>query len=69
MKIVAALIPFALSFAFGATKASSPDTARVRAQFSRLPLAFEPNQGQVRSDYDFLARGQNYDLLLSRLGL
>ncbi|KAA6456651.1 hypothetical protein DYQ86_24610 [Acidobacteria bacterium AB60] len=34
-------------------------------QFARIPLSFEPNQGQSRSDVQFLSRGSGYSLYLN----
>jgi len=38
---------------------------RILADYGTLPLAFEPNQGQVRGASDFLARGRGYSILLN----
>ena len=42
-------------------------TARVRAQatYSRLPLAFEPNQGQAPTEVEFLSRSQDAIVILT----
>jgi len=42
---------------------SSP--AQIRAAFGRLPVSFEPNQGQSESRVKFLARGNGYGLFLT----
>jgi hypothetical protein len=39
--------------------------ANIRAGFGSLPLSFEPNLGQSRSQAKFLARGTSFGLLLS----
>jgi uncharacterized repeat protein (TIGR01451 family) len=41
------------------------DPNRVRAAFGRLPMSFEPNQGQSDSRVKFLARGNGYGLYLT----
>ena len=38
---------------------------RIRAAFGRLPMSFEPNQGQSDSRVRFLARGNGYGLYLT----
>lgn len=38
---------------------------QIRAAFGRLPLSFEPNQGQSDSRVKFLARGNDYGLYLT----
>lgn len=50
----------------GTAKAETTDLAGVSVLYSKLPIAFEPNRGQVGIGYDFLARAHGYDLLLSR---
>src|SRR5262245_17709981 len=42
-----------------------PSTLPVPAAFSKMPLAFEANQGQTTSQFDFLARGSGYTLSLT----
>ncbi len=39
--------------------------ARVDARFSRLPLSFEANRGQINSQVEFLARVRGYALFLT----
>jgi hypothetical protein len=39
---------------------------RVAAAYGRLPLSFEPNQGQTDQQVKFLARGSGYGLYLTR---
>ena len=49
--------------------ASQPDPARrarVAEAFGRLPLSFEPNQGQTNSAVRFLSRGSGYRLFLKQ---
>ena len=38
---------------------------RVSENYGKLPLSFEPNQGQASSEVKFLARGNGYTLLLN----
>ena len=39
--------------------------AQVRADYAKLPLAFEPNQGQTDPQVKFLSRGPGYTLFLT----
>src|ERR1700686_1751723 len=39
-------------------------SAQLQASFARLPMSFEPNQGQTDSRVKFLARGNGYGLNL-----
>ena len=49
-----------------ATRQSSPGPAGpVRTAYGKLPLSFEPNQGQTDRGVDYVARGKGYTLLLS----
>jgi len=41
----------------------TPD--QIRAAFARLPMSFEPNQGQANSSVKFFARGNGFGLYLS----
>jgi hypothetical protein len=50
---------------FSAHPPSAQDSQRVRATYSRLPLMFEPNQGQADARVRFLARGSGYGLYLT----
>src|SRR5579871_91475 len=44
---------------------SSTDPARrVAAHYGKLPLSFEPNQGQTDASVQFLARGAGYTIFL-----
>ena len=47
--------------------ASDPSSARARVveSYARVPLTFEPNQGQSSSGVQFLSRGSGYTLFLS----
>ena len=47
------------------TPAVSLATAKLHADYGRLPLAFEPNRGQAGPDVKFLARGSGYALQLT----
>ncbi|HVA93782.1 MAG TPA: SBBP repeat-containing protein, partial [Candidatus Dormibacteraeota bacterium] len=49
-----------------ATKPISPATrARLVANYGKLPLAFEANQGQTNAQVKFLSRGSGYTLFLT----
>lgn len=48
--------------ATASTASSSPD---VVLQYGKLPLAFEPNKGQVNSEAKFVARGDGYTVFLA----
>ena len=47
-----------------ATTFANPNTPSA-ANYAKLPMSFEPNQGQADSQFKFLARGSGYTLLLS----
>jgi hypothetical protein len=48
-----------------AAPALAPNPLSVHADFGRLPLGFEPNQGQTDPQVKFLARGPGYGLFLT----
>jgi hypothetical protein len=44
----------------------TPEEARkIAEQYGRIPMSFEPNQGQSASEVKFLSRGPGYDLYLT----
>src|SRR5215813_14430624 len=43
----------------------NPNQAQINEQYGRLPMSFEPNQGQVDSSARFLARGRGYQVFLT----
>jgi hypothetical protein len=45
--------------------ATPVDTQKVAAQYGKLPLSFEPNQGQSAPQVKFVSRGQGYQLFLT----
>ena len=57
----------------GSTKRSSTASTfaqkkQALASYSRLPLSFEPNQGQAPNEVRFLSRGAAYNLFLTNGG-
>ncbi|MGC1685365.1 MAG: hypothetical protein WA734_07085, partial [Candidatus Acidiferrales bacterium] len=44
---------------------SLSDSRTIKENYGRLPLAFEPNQGQSADAVKFLARGNGYTLFLT----
>jgi uncharacterized repeat protein (TIGR01451 family) len=46
----------------------SPDAAKARpsASYTKLPLSFEPNQGQTASQVKYLSQGRGYTLFLTQ---
>jgi hypothetical protein len=46
-------------------KGDAPAQARLSADYGRLPLSFEANQGQTDPWVKFLSRGKGYSLLLT----
>src|ERR1035438_10165622 len=46
-------------------QASQPSQARIKESVGKLPLAFEPNQGQVDPQVKYLARAKGYTALLT----
>jgi uncharacterized protein (TIGR03437 family) len=71
--LAASLVVFNLPNGFGARNrvVTTPDSAnaetrqRIGANYGRLPLSFEANQGQAATPVKFLSRGSNHTLLLS----
>ncbi len=49
-------------------RSSLQERSRVMENFGRLPLAFEPNHGQVKSGVDFIARGGGFEAFLDPAG-
>jgi len=47
------------------TAANAAARAKVLEHYGRLPISFEPNEGQVDSEVKFLSRGQGYSLFLT----
>jgi len=47
-------------------KRGSSSTARVIETYGRLPLSFEPNDGQTNPEVKFLSHGRGYTLFLTR---
>jgi hypothetical protein len=43
-------------------QSAQPSAAEMRASFARLPISFEPNQGQTDAQVRFLAHGTGYGL-------
>ena len=58
--------PNTSSLKIGQATISSPQSpVSVARQYAKLPLAFEPNLGQVTNETKFLARGEGYALFLT----
>ena len=63
-------------FSFGAARGAEPGaalpsladthTAKIASQYARLPLSFEPNDGQTDPRVRFLTHGQGYSLFLTQ---
>ena len=52
--------------AAGMSAATTPvDTQKVAGQYGKLPMSFEPNQGQSAPQVKFVSRGQGYQLFLT----
>ncbi len=47
-----------------ATPASPASVAQLSQTYGKIPLSFEPNQGQTDSSVDFVARGVGYTIFL-----
>src|SRR5579864_7165706 len=54
----------AFALCLSATAFANPNTPAA-ANYAKLAMSFEPNQGQADSQFKFLARGSGYTLLLS----
>ena len=52
----------------GSSESVAQSRAGLDRQFAKLPLRFEPNQGQAAKQVDFLARGPGYTMALARGG-
>src|SRR5215469_15104304 len=61
------LLSFALSGSWVAIAAPAPiaNRAQLTASYSKLPLSFEPNQGQTDARVKFLSRGPGYTFWLN----
>ena len=64
------LLPLALPLAFAsstfaATAAGHPAQSQPVANYGKIPLSFEPNQGQSDPRVQFLSRGKGYSLYLT----
>lgn len=57
-----AVAPIPSQFSTRAAKAAAPE---IQADYGKLPLSFEINQGQSDPQVRFLARGQGYSLFLT----
>ncbi|MFC5861455.1 chitobiase/beta-hexosaminidase C-terminal domain-containing protein [Acidicapsa dinghuensis] len=60
----AACILFSSSLVNAVAQTSKSTQTAALANYGKLPLSFEPNQGQADSSVQFLSRGQGYSLLL-----
>ena len=65
LQAITALTIISISFGFGWPRASAASSNRPEAKLMRVPLSFEPNQGQAASTVQFLARGSGYALFLA----
>ncbi len=54
----------AFALCLSSTAFANPNTPTA-ANLAKLPMSFEPNRGQADSQFNFLARGSGYTLLLS----
>ena len=54
---------------FSAASSASPQApARLPGSYGKLPISFEPNQGQTGKPVQFVARGSGYMLFLEPVG-
>jgi hypothetical protein len=63
--VVGCVLLAALAGAQAPRGAAGPSKAQLVEPFGRLPLSFEPNQGQTSPEVKFLARGSGYGLFLT----
>jgi hypothetical protein len=64
--MAASIVCLALLSPLALAGPAAPDTrAQVQANYGKLPLSFEANQGQTDAQVKFLARGQGYTLFLT----
>src|SRR5437870_802449 len=55
----------ALALAAPLSRPDAANQARLGQAYGQLPLSFEPNQGQVDPQVNFLSRGSGYTLFLT----
>ncbi|MGH9769659.1 MAG: SBBP repeat-containing protein, partial [Blastocatellia bacterium] len=48
-----------------AADTNQPNPAQINASYGRLPMSFEPNQGQADPQVKYLARGRGYQVFLT----
>src|SRR5580692_5777874 len=66
-----ALVPFTIHQPAASSRPLAPSLKQrslAMGNFARLPLAFEPNRGQVQGDTNFLARGSGFEAFLDPAG-
>ena len=63
--VLLACLSLACGSAAGVTSAADA-SHRVAANYGKIPLSFEPNQGQTDPSVQFLSRGSGYSLFLTR---
>jgi len=59
------LLPYAAKAATRKVRAHTPPAVAQAVRDGRIPLSFEPNQGQTDSRVSFMARGLGYALFLT----
>ena len=65
LRAVTALAIVAISFGLGRPPSAAPRDNHPSAKLVSVPLSFEPNQGQLASPVQFLARGSGYAVFLT----
>jgi hypothetical protein len=68
LTIILSFVNVSYSLGMPPSRSAAPDPAskaRLMDTYGKLPLSFEPNQGQINTSIDFLARGRGYDLFLT----
>jgi hypothetical protein len=60
-----AVAPSVKAAGMSAAAVTPVDTQKVAAQYGKLPMSFEPNQGQSAPQVKFVSRGQGYQLFLT----
>ena len=64
--VLAASIPMSAAAHVAGQGANADATAAARRAYGELPIAFEPNQGQVDAAVRYFSRGPGYSLYLTR---
>ncbi|MEO7145058.1 MAG: hypothetical protein ABI165_16295, partial [Bryobacteraceae bacterium] len=54
---------------YNGSSSSSSSYMKASEAYGKIPLSFEANRGQIPGDYNYLARGANYDAFFAPQGV